>query len=194
MFSTTVLSLVAFAALASAAPAQGNVVYEAPSYGDPFGVEANGGPIAYKQLTASQGRVYIGGRQDQPTHCSSPQTTHDFATFAWDSSKRVYMYSNSDPVQEVWADARDYGLVGYSTGNQAKPAGNSLSPFEIDAITRVLTFNGVGAKACPAGEGADEWGLWFSDSDRPGNLDGCFAVELKAYKAEGRDRCTYSHI
>ena len=197
MLSNNILSLAALTALASAVPMEPvKVVYEAPSFGDAFGIEASGGAVSalHNQLTASQGRVYIGGTQDQPTNCSSAQTVHDFATFAWYSDKQLYLYTNSNPVQQVWSYAGYDGLVGYSTDKQAKPEGQSLSPFEIDATTRIVTFNGVGPKACPEGETADQYGIWFSDSDRPGNLDGCFAVELKAYKTPYRDSCTYSHL
>ncbi|KAK4632124.1 hypothetical protein CLAFUW4_02476 [Fulvia fulva] len=199
MLSNTVLSLAALTALASAAPAAMepvNVVYEAPSFGDAFGIGASGGAVSalHNQVSASQGRVYIGGKQDQPTNCSSAQTVHDFATFAWYSDKQLYLYTNSNPVQQVWSDAGYDGLVGYSTDKESKPPGESLAKFEIDATSRLVTFNGVGPKACPGGETADQYGIWFSDSDRPGNLDGCFAVELKAYKTPARDSCTYSHL
>ncbi|KAF7184956.1 hypothetical protein HII31_13579 [Pseudocercospora fuligena] len=61
------------------------VVPVAPTYNVPFGIEAVGKGLgtAAIQLTASSGRIYIGGKQDQPTNCSSAQTVHDFATFVW---------------------------------------------------------------------------------------------------------------
>lgn len=190
----------AIAGLASAQNEPINIVNEAPSFSDPFGIEAtapnlsNG--VAAVQLTASNGRIYIGGTQVQPTNCSSPQTRHDFATFVWYSDKRMYLYSN-DPSkpQRVWSDVGNDGLVGYSTAKQADPLGQSLDPFEIDPTTGRVMFNCVAPKACPEGEDKpDTYGVWFTKAEKPGNLTGCFDVQLKAYKAPARDACTYSHL
>ncbi|KXT03977.1 hypothetical protein AC578_9242 [Pseudocercospora eumusae] len=183
----------------SAAVAQNTpaiVVPVAPTYNVPFGIEAAGKDLgaAPIQLTASGGRIYIGGKQDPPTNCSSPQTVHDFATFVWHSDKTLWLYTQ-DPLhtQQVWAMSPD-GLTGYATAKEQRPD-DGLTPFEIDSNTRVVTFKGVGAKACPTDSTKPgQYGVWFSNAEKPGNLNGCVSVDLKAYKAEARDACTYSHL
>ncbi|GIZ49065.1 hypothetical protein CKM354_001210500 [Cercospora kikuchii] len=178
------------------------IVDEAPyAFGDPFGIEATGEAfgLAPIQVTASNGRIYIGGNQTQPTNCSSAQTVHDFATFIWRSDRTFWLYGQ-DPAhaQQVWADVGADGLTGYSTGKEATPGQASLSPFEIDVNgTRIVTFNGVGAKGCPEDSTKPTtapFGIWFSSEVKPGNLANCFDVTLKAYKTPYRDACTYSHL
>lgn len=201
MLATT-FSIVALAAsLVSAVPMEPVIVIDqAPSFGNAFGIEATGEGLgtAPVQLTAQRGRVYIGGTQEQPTNCSSAQTVHDFATFVWYSDKTIFLYSN-DPTrpQQVWADVGNGGIVGYATAKQANPGPESLSPFEIDAESRIVTFDGVSAKACP--EDSEKpttapFGIWFSTEEKPGNLANCFDVTLKAYATPARDACTYSYL
>lgn len=82
------------------------------------------------------------------------------------------------------------GISGYTTGAQPTPENASRGPFEVDG-EGVLTFNGVGAKACPTTEDG-KWTVWFTESEKPGFQDGCVDVVLTAYDAPARVACTYS--
>ncbi|PPJ58006.1 hypothetical protein CBER1_11801 [Cercospora berteroae] len=177
------------------------VVDEAPSPDiDPFGMEATGEALGTfpVQITASNGRIYIGGNQTQPTNCSSAQSVHDFATFIWRSDRTLWLHGQ-DPAhsQQIWADVGGDGLTGYSTAKEATPGQASLSPFEIDPETRIVTFNGSTVKGCPVDSTKPTtapFGIWFSTEVKPGNLTNCFDVTLQAYKTIHADACTYSHL
>lgn len=82
------------------------------------------------------------------------------------------------------------GISGYTSNNETGPRNASRGDFVIDE-EGLLTFNGVGAKACPAIE-EGSWTIWFTTSKTPGFQDDCVDVELKAFDAPARVACTYS--
>jgi hypothetical protein len=199
MFSSLLTLAALGSALVSAAPMEPvNVVWQAPSFGDKFGMAAtsiNGSTaIINKDLTASEGRIYIGGTQTPNcTDSTGYNARQDFATFVWYSDKTVFLYKQEYPPQQLWVDASGMGMgiTGYTSGDQQPPKNAGRGPFEIDSATRDVTFNGVGAKACPTTE-EGKWSLWFTENATPGYQEGCVSVELKAYKADARVACTYS--
>lgn len=159
-----------------------------PTLGNPFGIGAVGTGIQNQQLTASAGRIFIGGIQTPSCDRGERQ---DFATFVLYSDKTVFLYKNDNPPQQLWVDGSGMGggISGYTTGAQPTPKSASRGDFAVDG-EGVLTFNGVGAKACPT---ADEgkWTVWFTTNEKPGFQDGCVDVTLKAYDAPARVGCTY---
>lgn len=182
------LSLLALATYTLATPVP-QYNDELPTLGNPFGVGAVGPAIQNHQLTASSGRIFIGGSQD--TTCDGGQL-QDFATFVLYSDKTVFLYKLGNPPQQLWVDASGMGggISGYTTGAQSAPKNASREGFAIDS-EGYLTFNGVGAKACPALEDG-QWSVWFTENEKPGFQDGCVSVALKAYDAPARVACTYS--
>lgn len=182
------LSLLALATYTLASPVPQND--ELPTNGNPFGVGAVGTGIQNQQLTASAGRIFIGGAQD--TQCDGGQR-QDFATFVRYSDSTVFLYKLGNPPQQLWSDqsGMGQGITGYTTGAQSAPKNAGREGFEIDPYTRSLTLNGVGAKACPTTE-EGKWSVWFTANDKPGYQDGCVDVTLTAYDAPARVACTYS--
>lgn len=186
------LALLALATYAIASPTPiPQSVDTPPTLGDPFGVGAvstNGSKIQNQQLTASAGRIFIGGTQTPSCDRGERQ---DFATFVIYSDKTVYLYKTDNPPQQLWVDASGMGggISGYTTGAQPTPKNASRGDFEIDE-EGVLTFSGVGTKACPTGE-EGKWTVWFTSNEKPGFQEDCLDVTLKAYDAPARVACTY---
>ncbi|USW58763.1 hypothetical protein Slin15195_G120820 [Septoria linicola] len=183
------LALLGMASTALALPQVG--VSGAPKFGDAFGLEASADSISqlYNQVTATRGRIYVGGEQSPVCELG---TRADFATFVWYSDKTVYLYKTDNPPQQLWVDASGMGqgISGYETvGQNTKPRNAGTEGFEVDEAG-VLTFQGASPKACPVEAGI--WSIWFSGSDTPGNQDGCVPMTLTAYKTPHRVACTYS--
>ncbi|CAK1366952.1 hypothetical protein CB0940_10304 [Cercospora beticola] len=184
-FPTLALLGLAGSALAAPAPQQDDQI---PTFGQPFGIEAEGEGLSYAQIRAVNGRLMIGG--EQTATCEGGQS-QDFATFALYSDKRLYMYTNSNPVQNVWVDASGMGqgITGYSSPDRL---GNrfSIEPFYISQ-EGALTFDNTPAKACPALE-KDQYTIWFSNAEKPAYQEGCIEVQLKTYYAPARIACNYT--
>lgn len=161
-----------------------------PAFGDSFGCAATGINIVNKDLTASDGFIYIGGTQSPSCEKNQRQ---DFATFVYQSDGTVFLYKHGNPPQQVWVDASGMGqgITGYSTGTQnPKPKNASYGKFHVDGDGK-LTFNDTGAKACPTGE-QGKWSVWFTQDPMPANQEGCVSVNLKAYHAPARVACNYT--
>ncbi|KAH9826774.1 Philalide A [Teratosphaeria destructans] len=184
--------------LASAIPMEpAKVHWEAPGFGDAFGIAATGKGIINASLRAVGGALYVGGEQPGVT-CEADEHP-DFATFGWYIDKSLFLYGSS-PVQQVKVDNSEVGqgTTFYVTGNQDKDYPGADGPFEIDSVTRVVKFGKIGAKACPTGEIVDQaeikerHRIYFTEYEEPGQNKGCVDVELLAYKTDGKPRCEYT--
>ncbi|KAK4617671.1 Cell wall protein phiA [Fulvia fulva] len=189
---TSMLGLAALAStLVAASPMDPiDVVWKAPKVGDKFGIAATGEGIN-KGLTATMGGIFVGGKQSPSCDRGARQ---DFANFWLKEDTSISLYKTDNPPQDLWVDASDMGggLVGYTTGVfEQLPKSAARTGFAVDPDTRVLTFNGVGGKACPTGED-QKWTLSFTDSERPRNQHGCVTVELKAFVRDTAVSCWYS--
>ncbi|KAF7187728.1 Cell wall protein phiA [Pseudocercospora fuligena] len=155
-----------------------------------MGISATGTNITNINLTASKGRLFIGGKQ--APKCEGDQK-QDFATFALYSDGTVFLWKVSNPPQQLWVDASGMGMgiTGYTSGDEKAPRNASRGKFAVDK-DGYLTFEGTGAKACPTTE-EGKWSVWFTTNEKPGWQDGCVDVKLKAYKAPARVACEYSH-
>ncbi|KAF2164463.1 hypothetical protein M409DRAFT_25340 [Zasmidium cellare ATCC 36951] len=189
MLLQTLLALTPLA-LASAIPQAPNTAI--PTFGDRFGITATGPGITNIDLRAQAGRLYIGG--PQTPHCENA-ARQDFATFVRYSDKTLYLFKYGPPPQQVWVDASGMGqgITGYANvdGNSTAPRNASWGAWEVDEGTGEVSFEGVGAKACPTGE-EGRWSLWFSESEMPGWQSGCVDVGLRAYAAPARVACEYT--
>ena len=187
-------SIFSFAALASvlvaAIPTEPvKVHWKAPKVGDKFGIAATGKGISNIDLTASKGRIFIGGKQNPSCDRGVSQAS---ANFRLNEDSSISLYKTDNPPQDLWAKwASSGGYVGYTTGVQPPPAKSRRTGFKVNPDTRVLTFNGFGGKACPTGED-HKWSLWFTDSGKPGYLNGCVDVVLKASVRDAAVSCLYS--
>ncbi|KAF2769963.1 hypothetical protein EJ03DRAFT_326867 [Teratosphaeria nubilosa] len=193
-------NILTLAALASALPTAemepANVHWEAPGYGEAFGIAATGKGIINASLRAVGGALFVGGEQPEVT-CEDGEHP-DFATFVWYTEKSLFLYGGN-PYQQVKVDnsGEGQGVTFYTTGDQeVVPAADG--PFEIDSQSRVLTFGSTGAKACPTGVMVDQaeikevHRIWFTDLEEPAFNEGCVDVELLAYKTDAKPRCNYS--
>ncbi|KAK4499687.1 hypothetical protein PRZ48_010205 [Zasmidium cellare] len=173
-------------ALASAIPQATAPNTEIPSFGERFGIAADGPGIINTDLRAQAGRLYIGGPQ---TPTCEDNARQDFATFVQYSDKTLYLFKYGNPPQQIWVDASGMGqgITGFSNvdGNSTAPRNASFAEFEIDEETGDLTFEGTGAKACPTTE-EGRWSVWFTTSETPGWQEGCVDVTLRAYSAPAR--------
>jgi hypothetical protein len=182
-------SAAALLTMASAVLADQTPESTVPGFNEAFGVAATGLDIDNIDLRAINGQIFVGGTQSADCIDGSHGA---FATFATYSDQTLYLWHTETPVQQVYVDASGMGqgITGYTTGDNPGPKNGSREPFEIDS-EGILTFNGVGAKACPTGEDG-KWSVWFTSADKPGWQDDCVAVELKAYKTPYRVSCQYN--
>ena len=162
-----------------------------PGPDDKFGLIAirSGSPVQNTGITASKGRLTVGGKQD--ASCDKPDT--NFATFYIDSEGSAFLYAASATPQQLWVDASGMGqgIVGYTTGAQPTPRNASRGKFAVDADGH-LTFEGISAQACPTGSEDTGYSLWFSTLEKPGYNEGCLPIALRAIKADEPVGCFYS--
>ncbi|KJX97840.1 hypothetical protein TI39_contig457g00014 [Zymoseptoria brevis] len=166
-----------------AAPAtQSNV----PGFNEKFGIKAYGKGINGINIVATGDRIFIGGQQF--AQCVNNKRA-DSATFARYSDDTISLWHTENPTQQLWVGSSSSGsaegVVGYITGNDATPGHDLRSHFKIDQNGR-LTFNGVGAKACPAS--GNRYLLYFTNRKLE---KGCVDVTLQTFKTPACVSCLY---
>ncbi|KAM3414028.1 hypothetical protein BST61_g10690 [Cercospora zeina] len=183
------LALLGLAGSALAAPTPQQAASDIPSFNQPFAIEVQGAGLDNPRLRAVNGRLMIGGIQN--AQCAAVRVI-DTATFVTYSDKRLYMYTDSTPVQNVWVDASGMGqgITGYSTPDKA-PANGSLDPFVISPEGDLTFLDSSVAKACPGLE-AGQWQIWFTSNDKPAGQDGCIDVTLKTIRTPSAVPCQYA--
>lgn len=162
----------------------------APGPDDKFGLIAihSGSVLQNQGITAKNGRLFVGGKQD--AGCTTPS---DFATF-YLKDGQGWLYGEATP-QQLWVDASGMGqgITGYTTASQAPPSSASRTTFTVDGDAHLL-FNGISAQACPPADDNVEsgWPIWFSEADKPGYNEGCIDINLRAIKADNPVSCFYT--
>ncbi|KAF2213526.1 hypothetical protein CERZMDRAFT_96359 [Cercospora zeae-maydis SCOH1-5] len=183
------LALLGLAGSVLAAPAPQQAASDIPSFNQPFAIEAQGPGLTNARLRAVNGRLMIGGAQKAECASTHVINTASFVTY---SDKRLYMYTDSTPVQNVWVDASGMGqgITGYSTPDRV-PAKGSLDPFVISPEGDLTFLDSKVAKACPGLE-PGQWSIWFTTSEKPANQDGCITVTLKTIRTPHAVPCQYA--
>ncbi|SMQ54195.1 unnamed protein product [Zymoseptoria tritici ST99CH_3D1] len=157
-----------------------------PGFNEKFGIKAHGKGINGINVVATGDRIFIGGPQF--AQCVNNKRPNS-ATFARYSDDTISLWHTENPTQQLWvspsSSGSGEGVVGYTTGNGATPHHDLRSPFKIDKNGR-LTFNGVGAKACP-GTG-NRYLLYFTNRQLE---KGCVDVTLQTFKTPASVSCLY---
>ncbi|EME38880.1 hypothetical protein DOTSEDRAFT_112156, partial [Dothistroma septosporum NZE10] len=162
-----------------------------PGENDKFGLIAirAGSPIQNSGITASNGSIFVGGKQD--ADCDK---TSNFSTFFLQDGE-AYLYTASATPQQLWVDrsGMGQGVCGYTTGAQPTPRNAERKTFAISQ-QGYLEFDGMGSVACPPGEQNKDagWSIWFTTSDKPGFNEGCLSLALRAIKADEPAGCLYT--
>ncbi|KAG2419933.1 hypothetical protein HFD88_004730 [Aspergillus terreus] len=179
--------LLATSAVASAAalPAAESAQSEA------FGVVAihSGSDVQYASFNAAKSSIFA-GLPNQNASCDRPDETS--ATFYIDNGA-LWLYSNSNPPQEVYIDrsGMGQGKIGYTTGAQPAPRNGERKGWAITAENH-LQFDGSDLIACPNSiDGA--WSIWANAGvANPGGNEGCVSIAARVEKTNKPNSCLYT--
>ncbi|KAI1498288.1 cell wall protein PhiA [Biscogniauxia marginata] len=189
----TVASLLALAAGASALPSvarqEGKI---APN--TPFKLVAirSGSDIQYSSFSAALGGILL-SVPAQNASCNDASRANDGATFTIDEQGAGWLYSDSNPRQQLWVDrsGMGQGIWGFTTGAQNAPRNSERTGWALDDAND-LTFDGASFIACPnAIDGA--WRVWVNAGhDQPGGSSGCLGIKARASAVAEPNSCLYT--
>ncbi|KAK7428299.1 hypothetical protein QQZ08_005196 [Neonectria magnoliae] len=145
--------------------------------------------IHYSPFQASIGNVFL-QLPDQGATCDA--ASDNSATF-YLKDGGLYLYSTSNPPQQLYADrsGNGQGKLGYITGAQSAPRNAELTGWTIDE-TGNLSLDGATFIACPNSvEGA--WSVWVSAGvDEPAGNKGCLGLSARVAEVTKPNACLYT--
>ncbi|KAI1311995.1 hypothetical protein F5Y03DRAFT_261855 [Xylaria venustula] len=164
---------------------------------EPFGVMSlrSASPIHFAQFDAALNSIFLYlPSQNATCDDGTKSTTADSATFSLSEDGSLYLYSTSNPPQQLFVDrsGMGQGKLGYTTGAQPGPRNGERTSFAIDDYG-YLSFNGAGFLACPNSIGG-AWSVWVDVGiANPGGNSDCLGLGALAVKiTDSPNSCTYT--
>ncbi|KAK7414268.1 hypothetical protein QQX98_006865 [Neonectria punicea] len=146
--------------------------------------------IHFSSFQANGGNIFL-QLPDQGASCDS--ASDNSATFTIGDDGGLYLYSNSNPPQQLYADrsGMGQGKLGYITGAQSPPRNGELTGWTIDEAGN-LTLDGASFIACPNSiEGA--WAVWVSAGvAQPAGNEGCLGLSARVVENTEPNACLYT--
>ncbi|KPM39374.1 hypothetical protein AK830_g7187 [Neonectria ditissima] len=145
--------------------------------------------IHFSSFQASIGNIFL-QLPDQGASCDAE--SDNTATF-YLKDGGLYLYSTSNPPQQLYADrsGMGQGKLGYITGAQNPPRNGELTGWTIDA-SGDLTLDGASFLACPNSiDGA--WAVWVSAGvAQPAGNEGCLGLVARVVEVTEPNACLYT--
>ncbi|KAK6859217.1 hypothetical protein PG995_005070 [Apiospora arundinis] len=149
---------------------------------------ASGTPLQYAGWSASQRGLFNHGAAQQAS-CDKG-LAQEFATFQLTDAGELYLYSTSNPRQQVFVDrsGMGQGIIGYTTGVEPTPRNAERTGFSVE--DGHLKFDGNDFQACP-GYAEGSYKVWLAGTTNPGGNSNCTAVAARIQTISEPVGCLY---
>ncbi|KAH8729850.1 cell wall protein PhiA [Ilyonectria robusta] len=145
--------------------------------------------IHFNQFNAALSSVFL----QLPKSNASCDATSDGAATFYLNDGGLFLYSNSNPPQQLYADrsGMGQGKFGYVTGAQPPPRNAELTGWGLDDAGN-LNLDGAGFLACPNSID-DSWSVWVNAGvDQPAGNEGCLGFSARAVESLNPNACLYT--
>ncbi|KAH7175332.1 hypothetical protein EDB81DRAFT_769625 [Dactylonectria macrodidyma] len=145
--------------------------------------------IHFNNFNAALGSIFL----QLPDSNASCDATFDGSATFYLNDGGLYLYSNSNPPQQLYADrsGMGQGKLGYVTGAQQPPRNGELTGWGLDDAGN-LNLDGAGFLACPNSI-EDSWSVWVNAGvDQPAGNEGCLGFSARAVENTDPNACLYT--